>query len=148
MPDLYFAYGSNMSSTRLRDRIPSARAVGVAHFAGHALVCNKRGKDGSGKANLVERVDASAWGVVFEVGAGDWPALDRFEWGYERASCEVVIERSAVVVQTYHALTPEPESIAPFDWYRDHCLLGAREHALPSEVVDEIASWRVRASEG
>ncbi len=71
--DLYFAYGSNMTSARLRARIPSARSVGAARIDGRRLVCNKRGRDGSGKANLCASPGGEAWGVVYEVDAADWP---------------------------------------------------------------------------
>ena len=35
------------------------------------------------------------------------------------------------------------EEIPPFDWYRAHCLEGAREHRLPDRIVEEIAGWAV-----
>ncbi|MEZ4215448.1 MAG: gamma-glutamylcyclotransferase family protein [Myxococcota bacterium] len=149
MQDLYFAYGSNMSTARLRARIASARHVGAARLAGHALVCNKRGKDGSGKANLVPHAARDAWGVVFELARADWPALDRFEWGYARSACVVhARDGTALEAHVYLALAPGPGPLAPFDWYRDHCLAGALEHALPQEVVGEIRGWRVVAGDG
>jgi hypothetical protein len=76
MTQLYFAYGSNMSSGRLR---PGAVPAGAARLEGYRLRCNKRGRDGSGKAE--------AWGVLFWLPDPDWEALDRFE---SRQVCHVL----------------------------------------------------------
>ena len=133
-----------MSTARLRARIPAAEPVGAARIEDYTLVCNKRGKDGSGKANLVTTPNGEAWGVLFRIEAGDWRALDRYEWGYERRPCHVFAARGECrEAQLYVALAPERREIPPFDWYRSHCLEGAREHALPAEVIDEIAAWTV-----
>ncbi len=137
--DLYFAYGSNMTSARLRARIPSARSVGAARIDGRRLVCNKRGRDGSGKANLCASPGSEAWGVVYEVDAADWPELDRNEPGYERVSAEVVTaggERLSVQVYLATSLTDDP---VPYDWYRELVVAGAREHGLPAAYVREIS---------
>ena len=148
MTELYFAYGSNMSSARLRARIPDVQALGAARLRGYELVCNKRGKDGSGKANLLASPDAEAWGVLFSVAAVHWSTLDRHEWGYERAACEVLdAAGSARSAQLYFALAPEASDLAPFDWYRDHCLVGAREHALPRHAIARIEGWSVAVSD-
>ena len=55
MSDLYFAYGSNMSSARLAARLGPTRCLGRAVLDHFALAWNKPGLDGSGKANLRPR---------------------------------------------------------------------------------------------
>ena len=50
-PVVYFAYGSNMSTARLRGRVPSCKPLGVATLPGHALRFHKRSADKSGKCN-------------------------------------------------------------------------------------------------
>lgn len=49
---LYFSYGSNMLSSRLRERCPSARPIGMAELPDHELRWHKRSKDNSGNATL------------------------------------------------------------------------------------------------
>jgi gamma-glutamylcyclotransferase (GGCT)/AIG2-like uncharacterized protein YtfP len=138
--DLYFAYGSNMSSPRLRERVPRARAHAAARLRGMRLAINKRGKDGSGKANVVVDGRFEVWGVVYEIAPDDWPILDRFEWGYVRRRDEVWIADGRVGVHLYVAHAPlTSEGLLPFDWYRDHMTRGAREHGLPETVLDELA---------
>ena len=82
--ELYFAYGSNLRSTRMLDRVPSATSLGAARLAGHGFRMNKRGRDGSAKANLIVSASEHVWGVIYRIEPVDWPVLDRFEGGYER----------------------------------------------------------------
>ncbi len=78
----YFAYGSNMLTARLRERVPSATAIGIGQLLGHALRWDKRSwQDGSGKcdAEATSRNDDVVWGVLFELDPEDKPALDKAE---------------------------------------------------------------------
>ena len=52
MTFLYFSYGSNMLTERLRARCPSANCIGIATATGYALEFSKSSVDGSGKATL------------------------------------------------------------------------------------------------
>lgn len=40
---LYFAFGSNLSSTQMRARCPGAKAVGLAYLPGYEFIINERG---------------------------------------------------------------------------------------------------------
>ena len=40
---LYFAFGSNLSSTQMRSRCPGAAAVGLAFLPGYDFIINERG---------------------------------------------------------------------------------------------------------
>lgn len=52
---LYFAFGSNLSSTQMRSRCPGAAAVGLAFLPGYDFIINERGF-----ANVVPSNTASA----------------------------------------------------------------------------------------
>jgi hypothetical protein len=54
-PDVYFAYGSNMSTARLRQRMPSCKPLGTAVLSEHKLRFHKRSTDQSGKCNAFAR---------------------------------------------------------------------------------------------
>ena len=137
---LYFAYGSNMSTERLRARIPAAAPVGRASWTGMKLVFNKVAADGSGKANLVVDPSAVAWGVVFRVSLADWEILDDFEPGYGRVRCSVTSDSGEQLRAQVYLGTGSTCDTPPHDWYRDHLIRGAVEHALPEETVREIRS--------
>jgi hypothetical protein len=75
----YFAYGSNMLTERLRERCPSAKAIGVAVAFGYALEFSKRSSDYSGKATIVRsrKSEEHVFGVVFEIAMSERAALDK-----------------------------------------------------------------------
>jgi gamma-glutamylcyclotransferase (GGCT)/AIG2-like uncharacterized protein YtfP len=138
MTVLYFAYGSNLKSERMRERIPSARREAVGFLDHHRLVCNKRGRDGSAKANLVRAAGHRVWGVLYRIERAHLTRLDGFESGYRRV--EVDIRTAAGHAQraaTYRSdrITRDP---VPFDWYRGMILEGAREHGLPEDYLSVL----------
>jgi hypothetical protein len=144
----YFAYGSNMSSARLLERIARAVPHGPARLAGWQLALDKPSRDGSAKANIAPAPDARVWGVVWRIPLHEWPVLDRFEPGYARIACELVTgsgERVAAETYVYHG--PRTRA-APFDWYVEHLVAGAEEHALPADYRRLLRTLRSRATPG
>jgi cation transport regulator ChaC len=146
-PVVYFAYGSNMWTARLRTRTPGCVPLGIATLPGHALRFHKRSNDGSGKCNaFAGGNDNEVVGVLFRIDPAELTELDRAEGagaGYERAMVTVIDEtgRSQKVL-TYLA-TPDyiDDSLKPYGWYKDVVLAGAREHGLPSDyIADQIQS--------
>ena len=139
----YFAYGSNMLAARLQARCASARVVTTAHVSGFRVVFGKRGRDGSGKATLVEFSGGSRVpGVVFEIDDADLVALDGIEGpGYRRTDgFTVTCTRTgqAIPASTYFARDLVPD-LKPFDWYLALVLAGVAEHGL-----DEAHAARLR----
>ena len=84
----YFAYGSNMCSLLLKDRVPSAEKYAIAAFKGHVLKFHKISKDGSGKCDAFETKSPEdiVYGVLFEISENEKQDLDSKEGlgdGYE-----------------------------------------------------------------
>ncbi len=140
---LYFAYGSNLRTSRMRARIPSAESVGIARLVGFGLRIGKRGRDGSAKANLAPAVDEHVWGVVYRIETTAWPDLDRFEGGYERRGVTVELAGSRANATTYQSELRIEDALA-YDWYLAHVREGAREHGLPAEWCAWLESIRGR----
>ena len=135
----YFAYGSNMSTQRMRSRIPSWTLVGPAKLLGKRMLCNKKSRDNSGKANLVDRPGDAVWGVVYELDMAELKKLDRAEGGYERTSLEVWTEEgNPLLAQVYisNELTRDP---VPYEWYKKLLIAGARQHQLPGDYLDYLS---------
>ena len=132
-----FAYGSNMLSSRIQERCPSARALGVAELHGHELKWHKRSKDGSGKCDVVLSKDEKriVYGVLFEIAESEKRELDKAEGlgnGYEEKQAPVVFEGKSRAVTLYSA-TNTDSSLKPYTWYKAFVVAGAKEHKLPSE---------------
>lgn len=147
---LYFAYGSNMLSARLKDptRCPSAKAVGVARFEGHQLRWHKVSSDGSGKCNVVpvDGNDAHVLGVLFEISSSEKAALDQAEGvgsGYEEAMLSVDVGGASYKAVAYLA-TSTDDTLRPYSWYRAFVLGGAREFSLPADYIAMIEGVEVK----
>ena len=139
----YFAYGSNMSTARIRRRVGSAAVVSIAYLPGHRLQFHKRGADGSAKCDI-EHTRSNhdrVHGVIFEVHSDEMLLLDYFEGlgnGYEKKPVSVYLpDGSTRIAATYYA-THIDASLQPYHWYREHVLRGAREHGLPHEHIAAI----------
>lgn len=153
LADLYFCYGSNLKLSRMRERVPGARPRGCARLSGYRVVCDKRGADGTGKANLRPDRRAVVWGAVYTLETSSFADLDAFEPGYERRLVEVAWAdtRSAgagpdasanASAWTYVSSLTTPHPV-PAPWYKQLVVEGAREHALPPEWILELEAWPV-----
>lgn len=137
----YFAYGSNMSSARLRARTPSARAFAIGKIAGYRLVFHKR-SNGSAKADAFFTGNEfdKVWGVVFQIDKREKGELDKAEglhYGYEQKFVSVETETGNVTAVMYYATDVDPK-LLPYSWYVRHAVVGAREHSLPEEYIKAI----------
>ncbi|MEM9812880.1 MAG: gamma-glutamylcyclotransferase family protein [Pseudomonadota bacterium] len=134
---LYFAYGSNMLTSRLRARCPGATPVGRGSLQGHTVDLTKRGRDGSGKATLIAGTGIVE-GVLFRIQDGEWRALDDAEGlgrGYDH--CRVYVEETGGARHlALSYIAPSPVAGLPvFDWYLALMRAGAAEHGLPVHVL-------------
>ena len=142
-PVVYFAYGSDMSTARLRERVPSCKALGIATLPDHALHFHKRSADKSGNCNaFASGNDISVIGVLFSFDSAERAKLDEAAGvgnGYEHAIVTVINDKGhRRKVLTYLA-TPDciDDSLKPYSWYKNFVLAGGREHGLPSEYIAE-----------
>ena len=139
-----FAYGSNMSSRRLEERVDNARKVGTFRLDGHALRFHKVSHlDGSGKCDAYETGLKSDFvlGVLYEIEDSEKQNLDRAEGlhsGYEEKLVAVVgpsgVREEAVVYYATHI----DKSLRPYTWYKTHVLVGAREARLDAAYISAI----------
>lgn len=141
MPEkfLYFAYGSNMLSARIKSRVPSATALQRATLDGHRLTFSKISTDESGKCHIVksENTDEKVEGVIFEINKDEAEKLDVFEKGYSKKSMQVLTSSAAHDVVIYVAEKTNDELI-PYHWYKDFVLAGANEHKLPLDYIAKL----------
>ncbi|PSQ72876.1 MAG: gamma-glutamylcyclotransferase [Bacteroidetes bacterium QH_9_64_21] len=144
---LYFAYGSNMLTERLRNRVPSAEPITAASLPDRALRFHKRSIDGSGKCNLVDGdEDSEVCGVLLRVNPDERTALDEAEHrgrGYER--CRVPPETDDQTSEAF-AYVAQPayidDALLPSDWYKALVMAGAHQHSLPQSYWAYLDSVR------
>ena len=146
-----FAYGSNMDSSRLRGRAPSAEAVGTTSLRMHIRRFDKKGADGSGKANVVpSKLGADAvHGVVYSIDPSDLAALDEVEVDYDRWLESFAVRgangSARVRAHVYKAREDRCDvHLKPTRAYLAHVIRGAREHGLPVEVIAELEATPIQ----
>lgn len=136
-----FAYGSNLWTPRLRERVENAQPISVGFVTKRRLAFHKRGADGSAKADahFTDCADDRVWGVVFAMSDRDKRVLDDHEIGYATRQVIVVSEQGELAANIYAAQTEFIDmSLRPFDWYHRFVELGAVEHKLPAGYVAEV----------
>ena len=139
---LNFAYGSNLLTRRILQRVPSARVVCVATLAAHRLCWHKRGRDGSGKCDVLPTGDPldRVIGVIYGMALADKALLDRVEGlgeGYREKEVLLATAAGPMRAWTYCA-TEIDASLAPFTWYKALVVAGAREHGFPPAYLAEL----------
>ena len=137
-----FAYGSNMFTERIRERVPSALRLSIGQLSGHTLRWHKRGQDGSGKCDAeVTKCDTDVvWGVVYVCRASEKLDLDIIEglgMGYDEKEVEILTETNIIKAFMYCATDKDP-SLYPYHWYKAFVVNGAREHGLPQDYIERI----------
>ncbi len=140
----YFAYGSNLHPVRFRERVASARPLGITELIGHSLRFHKRGQDGSGKCNAwptrceTDRVI----GVIYQMAATEKDLLDAVEGvgkGYELATRSFDLagdEREAFFYQAHP--NHIDDALRPFTWYKALVVRGCQVHHFPRPYIRHI----------
>ena len=139
----YFAFGSNLASARLSQRIPAATLHSVAILSEHQLCWRKNDRGQSGKCDIDFTGDPGhrVHGVIYQMTEAEKLQLDVYEtagFGYAHKTVEVVtLQGTSLEAFTYYALDID-HTQQPFHWYKEHVLRGAIEHDFPLHYVDQI----------
>jgi gamma-glutamylcyclotransferase (GGCT)/AIG2-like uncharacterized protein YtfP len=147
-PTFYvFAYGSNLSTARLAERVGRIEVVGAGSLHEHELRFHKQSKDGSTKADAFFTGSPAhrVLGAVYSLHLESKRKLDEFEGlntQYFEAELSIEVAAGGSVAATVYRARPDRIDTAgrPYDWYREHVLVGAREHGLPAQYVETIES--------
>lgn len=142
---LYFAYGSNLSTARIKQRLPSAELVTMGFLTAHLLCFHKVGMDGSGKCDAFHTGNERdcVLGAVYRIDAECKIILDKVEGlgrGYNEKNVTVFNERGQKIEALTYYATNINHHVKPYHWYKGHVLIGAREHDFPDEYIQMFIS--------
>ncbi|MBT8441117.1 MAG: gamma-glutamylcyclotransferase [Gammaproteobacteria bacterium] len=144
----YFAYGSNMHLGRMVARLARVRFLETALLGEHTIRFHKRGRDGSGKCNVIADPERHVAGAIYRLESQELSRLDRIEGsGYKRIPIVVfgIGSRRRYRANCYVAKAVAIEdSLIPFDWYRDIVAAGAAHLGLQQDYVDWLRSFPAR----
>ncbi len=147
MSHLYFAYGSNMSPTTIKERTTGAMIAGTALLNDHRLAFTLPSIRWTGHAaDILQASGSSVWGVLWEL--ADPNSLDEFEKRYDRVELEVLgftqgKESGIPVCAFTYSVKPEHRAAAeapPAPSYLERMIEGGQRGGLPSDYVDFLRS--------
>ena len=136
----YAAYGSNLHPRRLAERASSARLLATSFLPDWSLHFHKRSIDGSAKCNILSGGEG-IYVAVFDISTEDKLLLDKIEGlglGYAETLLDVPDVGDCVSYVAEGSYIDN--SMAPYDWYRELVVLGARVHGFPDEYMKHISS--------
>lgn len=141
---IYLAYGSNLHPSRLEARVGPAQLLGVVRLPGWSLRFDKRGGDGSAKANILAAPgsDLAVHAAAFSLRSDQVSKLDVYEGcgsGYETIPIDVDLRGERVNAFTYLAPSQwTSNTILPFDWYVDLIVSGAKRHGFDEFYIQQL----------
>ena len=144
----YFAYGSNMLTTRLQARVKSASNPTPFALSHHRLHFHKRSSDYSGKCNVKCTNDPKdvVHGIIFDVKETEIPELDKYEglgFGYLKEKFSIEVDGVERDVLMYVAETDcIDDTLIPYNWYLTLVTTGAEEHGLPRDYLSMLRKVR------
>jgi hypothetical protein len=130
----YFAYGSNMNTAQMRRRARVIHGQVTGHIKGYVFCYNKRGSDGTSKANIVFQEQQVTRGVCFEIEEDSYGRLREIEKGYRPINVLFYTETgSMIIARTFisEVYSDDP----PAREYVDTVVAGATENGLPADYV-------------
>jgi len=147
MPQLYFAYASNMEPRRFQRLCPGGTVVGPARLPGRRLAFSRYSRQRrGGSTDIVPDPEAEVWGVLHEVSDADLETLDRSE------DVPAAYRRETVVVEDAEgrqrqAVTYVANRTGDFLPHRDYLRLiveGAEARGLPAHYVAALRQIRTQ----
>ena len=125
----YFAFGSNMSSKRMQERLGWSPSRLGAILLDYEMVFNKHSNDG-GKANIIYSPGDLVEGILYYVNEEDLLILDKYEGvaakQYRRYEIEVRNKnKNSISAIAYKALNTG-KIIAPTEEYLNYILEGKK----------------------
>jgi len=143
-PLLYFAYGSNLDEAQMRARCPSARLIGVAELANHALCfAGFSPAWGGAVASITHRPGFYTPGVLYSMSAADMRKLDAFEghpFVYERTRKRITVASGRHVYAFTYVHRGGRFSIGPGPKYLRVIERAYKRHGFAKQPLT-IAAW-------
>jgi len=152
---LYFAYGSNMKFSQMKERCPSASFLCFAELINHTLAFTRESTNRKcGVADVIPCKKTSVWGVIYLINEVELGALDKSE-GFNPNREENAYIRKDVMVfgdgqidqpftaMTYVVQKKSDYHIPPSKDYLNLIISGAEMWHLPSEYIQKLLKIEV-----
>lgn len=136
----YFAYGSNMHTKRLEDRVGKVALEGIGTLADYMYRFSKKSWDG-GKANVEPALRSQVSGVVFRLTEKQLKILDAYEGTpiHYRREIVLITLSDGRPLRAIVYIAPPDDLFQPSPSYLQWIIDGAIEHGIPTEPILQAA---------
>lgn len=141
----YFAYGSNLLDSEMKQTSPSAKPVGRAYIPGYRLLFDKHSiTRGSDAANITKDSSSMVWGFIYSLSDEERARLQDREGGYSEILATALLNRVddeasvPIDVFTFIAKAECLKSCGPSAEYVDLIVRGAKQRNLPADYIGSI----------
>ena len=135
---LHFAYGSNVDRDAMRQRCPTASALGMARLDGWHFIITR-----DGYASVVPAPGRVVYGVLWRLGPRDLAALNAYEaldrGLYRRRTVPVTYTAGRVPALAYVAC--DGRQGRPRPGYQENVIAAARGWNFPADYVRLLERW-------
>lgn len=136
----YFAYGSNLSRSRLRERVGDWNNEKKATLKDYKLTFKRTSGD-TGVANIEESEGDTIYGAIYYLTEEQMKKLDGHEgtpFTYKREEVEVVSDSGKNLKAIAYILVKGFNPKKPSKGYLNLILLGLKEHNYSEEIINKI----------
>lgn len=135
----YFAYGKNLATKVIYDRIGYIHGKYKAELKGYAFIYNKESKDGSSKANIEKSEGELTRGICYEIDLNQFNELkDKYEEGYDVIDVWIETDEGNISAKSFSAMKEFIiEDTSPSQDYVESILSGATENQLPDDYISK-----------
>ena len=146
--NIYFAYGSNLSRSQMKERCPGSTAIEVGCLENHKLAFTKYSKTRKGGvADVVSFEGNRVWGLLWELSDKNLSRLDKFEGYpkfYDRVPMKIRKNDSYLKAWVY-VVVNKVSHVQPHPDYLKIIMDEGENLKFPQEYLDQIHKFRVYA---
>jgi gamma-glutamylcyclotransferase (GGCT)/AIG2-like uncharacterized protein YtfP len=139
----YFAYGSNMDLSQMKERCSSFKILGKVKLEGFKLDFTRKSSFWSGGvADIVKSPGSHAWGILYELAEECLDSLDIYEGCpkyYKRRKVSVEYNGNMVEAIAYEVVNKE-SFIPPSKKYIDAMIKAGKDNNFPEDYIGFLKS--------
>ncbi|MFD2036497.1 gamma-glutamylcyclotransferase family protein [Belliella marina] len=135
---LYYAYASNLDFSTLEGRLSSAAKLqGIGALSHYGFRFNVQNADGSARANIVESINETVYGLLFEIPSMDLEYFVKSEPGYDFIEMEILTKKGLIKAYTFVS-HKTVDGIFPHQEYLDTIIRGGNTNGIPKGYLASI----------
>jgi len=148
----YFAYGSNMNLTQMKQKCSSPKVLGIARLPGYKVEFYGYSAmwDGA-QETVVPDHQSEVWGVVYELNYFDCEQLDGYQdvridgmGPYFHYPVDVIDMNQATIDAMLYKKNILQEAKFPSTEYLKFIVQGAKEQGLPKEYITHLKNMKTK----